>query len=105
MYFIRSVSFRYRTCRVRVHQRCRGRWLNPDIGLDGLPAAQSRHHRLRWCWRPRGWRAAETMDGDEVRAIRAANQRLHPERGTGSAADVVRHLVAVQAQDMAAAAL
>ncbi|MBV9601228.1 MAG: AlkZ family DNA glycosylase [Chloroflexi bacterium] len=48
---------------------------------------------------------AYSMDADELRAIRAAGQRLDTGRRPGSASDVVRHLVAVQAQDMAAAAL
>jgi DNA glycosylase AlkZ-like len=45
------------------------------------------------------------LDGDEVRALRIAGQRLDLRRGRDSASNVVRHLVAVQAQDMAAAAL
>ena len=45
------------------------------------------------------------LDADQVRAIRAAGQRLDTQRGPASPPNVVRHLVAVQAQDMAAAAL
>src|SRR5437764_1414153 len=45
------------------------------------------------------------MDADDVRATRALRQRLDPGRGGGAASDVVRHLMAVQAQDIAAAAL
>jgi hypothetical protein len=46
-----------------------------------------------------------TLEGDQVRAIRLAGQRLDTRRGRQSASDLVKHLVTVQAQDMAAAAL
>ncbi len=47
----------------------------------------------------------ERLDADQVRAIRTAGQRLDTQRGPASPLNVVRRLVAVQAQDMAAAAL
>jgi hypothetical protein len=47
----------------------------------------------------------DALRGDQVRAIRVAGQRLDMQRGRQSPSNVVRHLVAVQAQDSAAAAL
>jgi hypothetical protein len=48
---------------------------------------------------------AEALEGDQVRAIRVAGQRLDVQRDRQSASNVVRQVVAVQAQDRAAAAL
>ena len=47
----------------------------------------------------------ERLEADQVRAIRATGQRLDTQRGAASPLKLLRHLVAVQAQDMAAAAL
>jgi hypothetical protein len=45
------------------------------------------------------------LNAEEVRTLRAAGQRLDTRRGDASAAEVVSQLVAVQAQDQAAASL